>query len=162
VQKNLYVFGGDSRKPVRLRIDAINVLNHPTFGFASIGSGTGFTSGRATSTPTQTPITAAEYDSWAAFNGKPLSSTPAGATLLAQVQSFVTGNRIGSGNLPADFFSMTVPNGFTQIPLNSFDIATLTGFKLYRLSQAWDKNFGTLSTNLAQPRRLQWSVKFVF
>jgi hypothetical protein len=48
------------------------------------------------------------------------------------------------------------------MPLNSFDITTLDGFKLYRLSQSWDKNFGTLSTNLAQPRKLQWSIKFIF
>jgi hypothetical protein len=162
VQKNFYVFGKDSKKRLQFRMDALNVLNHPTFGFASIGSGTGFTSGRGPTTPTQTAITAAEYNSWAAANNQPLSTTTAGAAIFAQVQSLVTGNRIGTGNLPADFFSIPVPTGFTQMPLNSFDIRTLNGYKLYRLSQAWDKNFGTLSVNLAQPRKIQYSIKFIF
>jgi len=162
VQKNFYVFGKDSKKRLQFRMDALNLLNHPTLGFASIGSGTGFTSGRGPSTPTQTAITAAEYNSWAAANNQPLSTTTAGAAIFAQVQSLVTGNRIGTGNLPADFFSIPVPTGFTQMPLNSFDIRTLNGFKLYRLSQAWDKNFGTLSVNLAQPRKIQYSLKFIF
>jgi hypothetical protein len=162
VQKNFYVFGGDSKKRLQFRMDAINVLNHPTFAFASIGGGTGFTSGRGPATPTQTAITAAEFNSWASANNQPQSGTPAGAALFAQVQAFVNNNRIGTGNLPPDFFSIPVPTGFTQIPLNNFDITTLNGFKLYRLSQSWDKNFGTLSTNLGQPRKLQWSIKFIF
>ena len=71
-------------------------------------------------------------------------------------------NRIGNGNLPPAFFSIPEPAGFTQLPLNGFNVTTLQGFKLYRLSQSWDKNFGTLSTNLGQPRKLQWSIKFIF
>jgi hypothetical protein len=162
IQKNIALFGKENRKRLQLRMDAINLLNHPTFGFASIGSGTGFTAGRGPGTPTQTPITAVEYDAWATYNNKPLSSTPAGAAMLGQVQAIVTNNRIGNGNLPANFFSIPVPTGFTQIPLNTYDITTVQGFKLYRLSQAWGNTFGTLSNNLAQPRKIQWEIKFIF
>jgi hypothetical protein len=162
IQKNIALFGKENKKRLQLRMDAINILNHPTFGFASIGSGTGFTAGRGPGTPTQTPITAVEYDAWATYNNKPLSSTPAGAAMLGQVQAIVTNNRIGNGNLPANFFSIPVPTGFTQIPLNTYDITTVQGFKLYRLSQAWGNTFGTLSNNLAQPRKIQWEIKFIF
>ncbi|MBV8833244.1 MAG: hypothetical protein JO108_28950 [Acidobacteriaceae bacterium] len=168
VQKNFYLWGKENTKRLQFRMDAINVFNHPTFGFSSIGGGTGFTSARGPNTPvTQTAITAAEYNSWAAANNKPLSTTPAGATLLTQVQNLVNSNLVhtpGSTNalLPPDFFSVPVPNGFTQIPLNSFDITTLDGYKLFRLSQAWSNNFGTLSTNATQPRKIQWSIKFIF
>jgi hypothetical protein len=162
VQKNFYVFGKDRKKYLQFRIDAINALNHPNFTFASIGSGTGFTSGRGPGTPNQAPISVAEYNAWATFNNQPLQNTPAGAAIFRQAQNHVLNNRIGTGNLPADFYSIPVPTGFTQIPLNSFDIRTLEGYKLYRLSQSWDKNFGTLGLVNEQPRKIQWSVRFVF
>ena len=130
MQKNLYPFGTESKKGFQLRMGAINVLNHPVFGFASIGSGTGFTSGRGPATPTRTPITAAEYNSRAAANNQPQSTTTAGAAQLLEVQNLVSNNRIGNGNLPPAFFSIPIPTGFTQMPLNGFGITTLEGFKL--------------------------------
>jgi hypothetical protein len=162
VQKNFYVFGKDNKKYLQFRIDAINALNHPNFTFASIGSGTGFTSGRGPDTPSQAAISVAEYNAWATFNNKPLQNTPEDAAIFQQVQNLVLNNRIGTGNLPANFFSIPVPTGFTQIPLNSFDIRTLEGYKLYRLSQTWNKSFGTLALVNEQPRKIQWAVKFIF
>lgn len=169
LQKNIYLFGKDKSKRLQLRLDAINVFNMPNFGFASIGGGTGFTSGRGPNSNDarfNTAITTAEYDSWVAADASRANlvrTTPLGAQTFAQVQAFYNNNRVGTSTLVRpDFYSIAVPNGFTQIPLNEFNITTEQGYKLYRLSQAWDKNFGTLSTNLTFPRRLQYSIKFYF
>ena len=169
LQKSFYVFGKDSKKRFQARIDALNAFNHPNFAFASIGGGTGFTSGRGPGNPSQSPISTAEYDAWVAANPSRSGlarSTTAGAAMFNQVRNLVCNNVTNpaacTGFLPANYFSVAVPTGFTQIPLNNFDITTLEGFKQFRLSQSWDKNFGTLSTNLFQPRKIQYSIKFIF
>ena len=68
----------------------------------------------------------------------------------------------GGSNLPAGFFSIPVPQGFTQMNPNSFDITTLTGYKLYRLCQTWDTRFGALNQSGEKPRLSQFSLKFFF
>jgi hypothetical protein len=169
LQKSFYVFGKDSKKRFQVRLDALNALNHPNFAFASIGGGTGFTAGRGPNNPSQAPISTAEYDAWVAADPSRSGlarSTTAGAATFNQVRNLVCNNLTNTaactGFLPANYFSVPVPTGFTQLPLNGFDIRTLEGFKQYRLSQNWDKNFGTLSTNLFQPRKIQYSIKFIF
>jgi len=169
LQKNFYVFGKDSKKRIQARIDALNVFNHPNFGFSSIGGGTGFTAGRGPTNPSNSPIATTEYDSWVAADVGRASlarTTTAGAAAFNNVRNFVCNNITNTtactGLLPPAYFSIAVPTGFTQIPLNNFDITTLDGFKQYRLSQVWSKNFGTLSTNLTFPRRVQYSIKFIF
>jgi len=42
---------------------------------------------------------------------------------------------------------------------NSFDITTLTGYKLYRLCQTWDTRFGALNQSGEKPRLIQFSLK---
>jgi len=75
----------------------------------------------------------------------------------------IVANRIaGATAMPASFFSIRVPEGFTQMNANSFDITTLNGYKEYRLEQTWDQRFGTLSTTGEQPRLIQFSARFTF
>jgi len=51
----------------------------------------------------------------------------------------------GIGGLPADFFHVQLPQGFATTNPLSFDITNLQGYKLYRLRQTYDTNFGTLT-----------------
>jgi hypothetical protein len=112
------------------------------------------------------PITAAEYNTWATFNGKPLASTTAGAAQLATIRSNVNATRTsnGTGGLPGDFFHVQLPQGFATTNPLSFDISNLQGYKLYRLRQTYDTNFGTL-TGTAQansPRYVQFGIRIFF
>src|SRR5262249_36177009 len=95
-------------------------------------------------------LTTAEYNAWAAFNG----ITPSTAQ-LNQIRAMVNAQRLPSNALPLDFFHVQVPQGFASSNPNSFNITTLEGFKLYRLRQTYDTNFGTLF-EVAQPRYIQF------
>ena len=160
VQKNFYPFGREGSKRLQFRIDAVNVFNHPNHVFSSNVQGE---STRGSKNPSSATITAAEYNLWAAYNNKPLQSTTAGNALYVQIQGIVIQNRLpGGSNLPADFFSIPVPQGFTQMNPNSFDITTMTGYKLYRLCQTWDTRFGALNQSGEKPRLIQFSLKFFF
>jgi hypothetical protein len=66
--------------------------------------------------------------------------------------------------LPLDFFHVPLPQGFaTRDPL-SFDIRNLSDFKLYRIRQTYDANFGTLAGNTANtlPRYIQFGIRVFF
>lgn len=78
MQKNVFPFERDSQKRVQLRIDAINVLNHPNFVFNNDVGGAAY---RGSKRPSQEVITAAEYNAWAQYNNKVLQSTPEGNAL---------------------------------------------------------------------------------
>lgn len=151
----------DKNLKFEARIDAINVLNHPNFGWASIGSGTGFTSGRGPGTPNMANISLAEFNAWATFNGQAAAANTSDARIVG-MNNMLNPFRLGTALLQPNFFSIAVPTGFLQKNLNSFDITTLEGFKLYRLRQTWNQSFGQLSTNLDQPRKVQWALKFIF
>src|ERR1700730_10155466 len=87
-QKN-FALGASSRR-IQFRVDMINAFNHPTFVLGSGNSATDLFG----SAPSENIITAAEYDAWARFNNKPLSTSPQGQTLMAQAQQIVTGSRL--------------------------------------------------------------------
>jgi hypothetical protein len=156
IQKN-FKLGESGRRRIQFRMDLINAFNHPVFQ----GPGNSHTYTDTFSQPATTPITAAQYDAWAQYNGKPLSSTPSGAALLTQAQSLITGNRNASGALPANFFSVPVPQGFALMSPYSFDITTLGGFKLYALRNAYNAGFGQL-TAVPNPRYIQLGLKVFF
>ena len=66
--------------------------------------------------------------------------------------------------MPLDFFHVPLPQGFaTRDPL-TFDIRTLEGFKLYRIRQTYDTNFGTLAGNTPNtlPRYIQFGIRVFF
>ncbi len=69
--------------------------------------------------------------------------------------------RLPSGALPLDFFHVRVPEGFATTTPTSFDIRTLEGFRLYRLRQTYDTNFGTLR-EVRNPRYVQFGIRIFF
>jgi len=152
VQKN-FTLGESGKRRLQFRVDGLNVFNHPLLRNAN--------STDIFSQPSQSAITAAQYDTWAAANGKPLSNTPAGAAAVTQIQGFVTNNRQPSGALKTDYFTIPLPQGFALANPNSFDITTLNGFKLYRLKQAYTQSFGQLYA-YPNPRYIQFGLKLFF
>jgi hypothetical protein len=173
VQKNFNLpFGlsGDGKRRLQLRVDFLNVLNHPNFQLNSGNAGPDFMGAPSegtlsvnpiTNAVTVTNITTGEYDAWATFNGRPLSSTAAGAALKNQIEQMVNGARLPNHSLPLDFFHILLPPGFATTNANAFDITTLTGFKEYRLRQAYSPSFGQLR-EIGLPRYLQFGIKFYF
>ena len=166
-------FARNEKRRINFRVDAINVFNHPNFRFVGTGNTPpGFgtfpieLTTEAVGGVTQ-PITAAEYNAWATANNQPLASTATGAALLAQVRANVNAVRLPprpgstSGALPTDFFRVQIPQGFATATPESFDIRTLEGFKLYRLRQRYDTNFGTL-TPVRNPRYVQFGLRIFF
>ncbi len=151
-------------------MDLLNAFNHPNFQVSSGNAGPDFmgapnegtiTINTTTGARTYAPISASEYDTWAGLNAQPLSSTSAGAAQLTAIQNMVNGNRLSTGALPVNFWSVPVPQGFATKDPNTFDIRTLNGFKLYRLRQTYSTSFGQLR-ELGQPRYIQFGFKIVF
>jgi len=166
----------EGKRRINFRVDLINAFNHPNFRYFNTGNTPNGLGTFPTEITTEAvagvnqPITAAEYNTWATFNGQPLSTTSAGATLLAQIRANVNATRQTgaggpqTGGLPLDFFHVQLPQGFaTRDPL-SFDIRTLDGYKLYRIRQTYDANFGTLTGNTPNtlPRYLQFGIRIFF
>lgn len=171
-----FLGGKEGHRRINFRVDLINAFNHPNFRYNNTGN-TPFGLGTfPTELTTEVvggvtqPITAAEYNTWATFNGRPLATTPEGAALLNTIRGNVNGVRLParsgqtSGALPLDFFHVALPQGFASRDALSFDITSLSGYKLYRLRQTYDANFGTLtgshpSTN---PRYVQFGIRIFF
>ena len=195
--------GKEGKRRINFRVDALNIFNHPVFYWNSRGntpfgfgtfptefngneciadlsirspSNTNCPGGQRTS-----PISPAEYDAWAALNGQPLSTTPAGAAIMGQIRATVDavrlaprpGQPVGGGALPNNFFSVQVPQGFATTNPLTFDIRTLQGFQLWRLRNAYEANFGTLTSGQVgnsfgspnpgtSPRYLQFGIRLIF
>jgi hypothetical protein len=157
IQKNFRL--GKGRKRLQLRVDLLNVFNHPNFRTVPTDGGTDLFG----SLPNEALITAAEYDAWARVQGRPLSGTADGAALMQQVQQLVIGNRLPSGALPADFFHVQLPQGFATSNVNAYDITSQDGYKLYRLRQSYNQGFGQLfAVSNPGSRYIQLGVKFFF
>jgi Carboxypeptidase regulatory-like domain len=169
------LIGGEGRRKLQFRVDLLNAFNHPIFQLNNLGN-TPFGLGTF---PTEItgevfgglaqPITAVEYDAWAAFNGQPRSTTTEGAAQLATIRSQVNGVRLPArpgvttgGALPNDFFHIQLPQGFATTNPLAFDIRNLNGFKLYRLRQTYDTNFGTLFAPAGNARYVQFGIKLFF
>ena len=155
------VFGKEGKRRINFRVDLINAFNHPNFRYSNTGN---TPSGMGTF-PTEATITAAEFNTWVAFDPTARSSVT-----LAQVQSLVNATRQTgangpqTGGLPLDFFHVQLPQGFaTRDPL-SFDITTLQGYKLYRIRQTYDTNFGTVTGGGPNtlPRYIQFGIRLFF
>lgn len=181
---NMPFIGNEGKRRIQLRMDLINAFNHPNFRFNNTGNTPpGFgtfpteltTETEAVTLPNGTAgtrfsvITTAEYNAWATVNNRPLSTTPEGATLLSQIRATVNAVRLPNNvavnapnsALPLDFFHVRLPEGFASRNANSFDITTLEGFRLYRVRQSYDANFGTLFA-VNNPRYIQLGLKIYF
>jgi hypothetical protein len=65
--------------------------------------------------------------------------------------------------MPDAFFHVQLPQGFGSANSLSYDITTLPGFKLYRLRQNYDGNFGTLTTaSASNGRYIQFGIRLIF
>lgn len=158
VQKTwtLGFLGGEGRRKLNFRVDLLNAFNHPVFRLNNTGN-TPFGFGTL---PVETPVTLAEYNAWAAFNGKPNATGATDPALLA-VQNLTISNRLPSGAIPLDFYSIRVPEGFATRNRLEYDITTLEGLKLYRLRGNYDANFGTLFS-VNNPRYIQFGLRLFF
>jgi hypothetical protein len=115
--------------------------------------------------PSATPST----DAWALLGqGRPAHSTPAGAAAIEQANAILAANRVASTQtLRPDFFHVRVPSGFFTRDVNSFDITTDSGLKLYRMRQAYTADrwrFLDVSTGRSgyTPRFVQIAIKLDF
>jgi len=150
-QKNFgFPFGNDSKRRLQFRVDLINAFNHPNFRLNNLSGSAGFTN----NVPAEVNFTQAELNAYLAAN-------PGSTVTLAQVNNLIAANRLPSGALPLDFFRVPLPEGFSSRNLNSFNITTVEGFKLYRLRQAYNPDFGTLR-EVQQPRYVQFGIKIYF
>jgi hypothetical protein len=201
--------GGEGKRKINFRVDALNLFNIPNFYFNSRGNTpfgfgtyptefTGTECGTNLSlvtvnattcpaTPTNSnpirssPLSVGEYDAWAAFNNQPLSTTSAGAAILGQIRAMVDATRlpprpgqpVGGGALPNNFYSIQLPQGFATMNSLGYNITTLEGFRLWRLRNNYDGNFGTLTsgavgTSFGSPnpgtnsRYLQFGIRLIF
>ncbi|HEX3100459.1 MAG TPA: hypothetical protein VHQ01_01630, partial [Pyrinomonadaceae bacterium] len=176
--------GGEGKRKINFRVDFLNAFNNPVFRYNNTGNTpfgfgtfpTEFNGNECISDPslplTSCPTVATqqrasvlsttEYDAWAALNGKPLSNTSAGLAQLGAIRNTInTQARLSTGALPLDFFHLPVPQGFATMNPKSFDITTVNGFRLYRVRQTYDTNFGTLFET-QNPRYIQFGIRLFF
>jgi hypothetical protein len=159
IQKN-FQLGRDGKRRLQIRLDAINVLNHPVFKF-----GRDSDNGEIFAFPNEALLSTAEFNAWAALNGRPLAGTPGGDALRRQVDAIIVAGRVpGTTVLQPNFFGVRVPEGFHSMNPNQFDITTEEGLKLYRLRQAYTPDrWGFLGARSPYtPRFLQIALKLYF
>jgi outer membrane receptor protein involved in Fe transport len=161
-------------KRLQLRVDAINLFNHPFFQF-----GRDSDAGEIFFAVSENTISNAEYDSWVSYSSatRPARATPAGAALLTQINTMIRSyntNPAGQAAamvLPKDFYVVPVPQGFHSMALNSFDFTNVQGLKLYRLKQSYAPDrWGYLGVTRGAgsliapytPRFLQIAIKLYF
>jgi hypothetical protein len=142
---------------LQFRVDALNAFNHPAFAvYPNNGGGADFMGAPSTAT-----LTTAQYNTWAAVNNQPLSTTTAGTTIYNNIVSMVNAQKTASGALPPSFYTVPLAPNFWASTANNFDITTLSGYKQYQLRQAYGTNFGTLY-NSNTPRYIQLGIKLYF
>jgi hypothetical protein len=156
LQKDFYL-GEGHRRRLQFRADALNALNHPVFAVYPNNAGGADFMGA----PSTAALNATDYNTWATANNQPLAATAAGTAQLAQINAMVNAQKSAAGALPANFFAIQLPSNFYGKPAASYDITTLTGYKDFRLRQAYATNFGTLYQN-GSPRYIQFGVKLYF
>jgi hypothetical protein len=111
--------------------------------------------------PSTATLTTTAYNAWATANGQPAQTTTAGAAIYNGIVNMVNAQKNASGALPANFFSVPLPENFYGRAATSYDITTLPGYKLYQLRNAYVANFGDI-TQSGSSRYLQFGVKLYF
>lgn len=157
IQKN---FRLGERKRLQFRMDLLNAFNHPVFRVLPNSAGNTDLTGN---TPNTGALSSTDYNNWATANGQPQAKATgdAGNALLTQINNMINGLKTSSGGLPVDFFHIQLPQNFWAANVNSFDIRTVDGFRLFRMKQAYSTSFGDLYS-FGQPRYIQFGLKFIF
>ena len=137
-------------------MDALNVLNHPTFAvYPNNAGGADFMGAPSTAT-----LTTAAYNTWAAANNQPLQSTTAGAAIYNDIVEHGERAEDRRRRVAGELLHRSAARRIsTATPATSYDITTLQGYKYYQLRNAYSTNFGTLYNNNT-PRYIQFGVKF--
>jgi hypothetical protein len=158
LQKSFRI-GESGKRRLQFRVDALNVLNHPTFAVYPNNAGGADFMGA----PSTAALTASAYNTWAVANGQPqaLATGDAGNLALTNINNMVNAQKNAAGVLPANFFNIPLPANFFGKQPTAYDITTVQGYKLYQLRTAYATNFGTLY-NSNTPRYLQFGVKLYF
>ncbi|MGH9407348.1 MAG: carboxypeptidase regulatory-like domain-containing protein [Terriglobia bacterium] len=172
VQKNFQI---TERVRIQLRVDALNVLNHPLFQLPFNNDGGTQASDVFGGDVTNGNLTTAQYNTWATDNGQPLTKTSQGLAMYNGILSMVNAQRAAVpkgapsgtlGLLPANFYTVPVPQGFALMNPNSFNIATLSGYKLYQVKNNYGNPgaFGQLTqnANIAPARYIQFGIRIFF
>ncbi len=141
--------GGEHRR-INFRVDLLNAFNEPVFRYVNTGN----TPPGFGGLPNEAVPSAAEITAWNNF-------APGRSVTNAQLTTLINNQRLPTGALPLDFFSIPLPEGFATMNPNQFDITTANGLKLYRLRQAYDVNFGTLFP-VNNPRYIQFGIRLFF
>lgn len=154
IQKNFAMpfIGNEGKRRIQLRVDLLNAFNRSNFRIANQSGTAGFTT-----LPGEGTLSAAELTAYQAAN-------PGTPVTIASVTALINANRAGgvaTGALPLNFFSVPVPEGFATRNVNSYDLRTIEGFKLYRLRGAYDPSFGNLR-EVNNPRYIQIGLKIYF
>jgi hypothetical protein len=164
IQKDFKI--GEKGRKVQFRVDLLNALNHPIFRvFPNNAGGTDLFN----AAPTATDPTTAEYNAWATLNGQPAATSAgtsgsAGDLLYQSINANINKNRVGgvaAGALPVNFFTVPLPSNFFGTNMNTFDIRTIDGYKLFRLRQQWNTSGGDLY-QVGVARYIQFGIKFFF
>ena len=157
IQKN---FSIGERKRLQFRVDFLNAFNHPVFRILPNAAGNTDLTGN---TPNTGALTATDYNTWAAYNNQPLAKVAGdpGNAVLSQINATINGVKTTAGGLPTDFFHLKLPANFWGTNVNSYDVRTVDGFRLFRMKQAYSTGFGDLFS-FGQPRYIQFGLKFIF
>ena len=161
VQKS-FKLGEGGRRYLTFRVDALNVFNHPVFAvYPNNGGGADFMGAPSTAT-----LSTSGYNSWAQFNGQPTctgtcNGADAGSQVYQGIVNMVNAQKLASGALPANFFTVQLPSNFYGTAANAYDIRTLAGYKYYQLRNAYSTGFGNLYQS-GSSRYIQFGVKLVF
>jgi hypothetical protein len=169
VQKTWNV-GESGKHRIQFRMDMINAFNHPTFRLPiNSGGGTDVfnaTGGYPNFTVTKANVTS-YYTTWQASN--PSAAGPSSAQGQANINNLynsIAALENASGVLPANFYSVSVPQGFALQNASSFNLLdpSLNGFKLNQLRTGYSSGFGTLgySTAWISPRYIQLGLRIFF
>jgi hypothetical protein len=159
VQKN-FSLGKDGKRSLQIRVDAINVFNHPIYRVGRLED-----AGEIFGAINEGALSPNELNAWAMFNGKPSAEVP---EIRAANQQIIINNRVPrTEGLRPDFFRRPLPEGFFSMNVNSFDITTEEGFALYRLRQSYSPDrWGFLSVMPGRsgytPRFIQFALKINF
>ena len=156
VQKNINLSESGKRR-LQIRVDALNVLNHPTFAvFPNNAGGADFMGAPSTAT-----LTTAAYNTWATANNQPLQSTTAGAAIYNGIVNMVNAQKTAGGALPANFF--TIPAYRRKFLRKAgdftYDITTLQGYKNYQLRNAYSTGFNARCITTTRRGYIQFGVK---